>query len=276
MSKIAYDPTKDKFAVLIRRNRFLRWLFYILLDLFFLRSWHVRKKLRETASKQTGVTQVLDAGCGFGQYDRHLLRYFPQSQVLAVDIKEDYIEDCRYFYDRSAWKDRIRFQVADLLQWHEGPKYEVVLCVDVLEHIEEDVEVMRRLTGSMDDGARLVVHSPSIYAEEDAGDDEFFVDEHARVGYSVEELSEKMKQAGLNPVDVHYTYGKYGHAAWVMLIKYPMLWLTNLGFGAIILLPFWYLFTFIPGMILNRMDRNRKSDKGTGIVGVAEKPKQKA
>ena len=271
MSKIAYDPTKDKFAALIRRNRFLRWLFYVLLDLFFLRSWHVRKKLRETAHAYPDFTNVLDAGCGFGQYDRHLLRYFSKSQVLAVDIKQDYIEDCRYYYERSKWADRIRFQEADLLQWQHDERYEMVLCVDVLEHIEEDIEVLSHLAGSMKHGGRLVVHSPSIYAEEDAGDDEFFVDEHARVGYSVDELSEKMKKAGLTPVDVHYTHGKYGHAAWVILIKYPMLWLTNLGFGAIVLLPFWYLFTFIPGMILNRMDRNRKSNKGTGIVGVAEK-----
>ncbi len=271
MSKIAYDPTKDKFANVIRRNRFLRRLFYLILDLFFLRSWHVRRKLRGIAGSENPVSQILDAGCGFGQYDRHLLKYFPDAEVYAVDIKEDYIEDCRYYYERSKWNDRIRFEQADLLAWDQPQQYEIVLCVDVLEHIAEDVEVMRRLTDSLKKGGKLVVHSPSVYAEEDAGEDEFFVDEHARVGYSVEELSEKMQQAGLKPVDVHYTYGKYGHAAWVILIKYPMLWLTNIGFGAMVLLPFWYLLTLIPGMILNRIDAGRKSEKGTGIVGVAVK-----
>lgn len=272
MSKIAYDPTKDRFADIIRNNRFLRWVFYILLDLFFLRSWHVRRKLRELKKHRgSNITEVLDAGCGFGQYDRHLLNYFRKAGVLAVDVKEDYLQDCRFYYEKSSHGDRIEFRHADLLKWQSNPTYQAVLCVDVLEHIEEDVNVMKRLAASMEKEGHLVVHSPSIYAEEDAGDDEFFVDEHARVGYSVEELSEKMKKAGLEPVDVHYTYGTYGHAAWVILIKYPMLWLTNIGFAAIILLPFWYLVTFIPGMILNRIDTVKRSKKGTGIVGVAVK-----
>ena len=272
MSKIAYDPTKDRMAGLIRENLFLRRLFYLILDLFFLRSWHVRRKLRQLKKKQGyRIQQVLDAGSGFGQYDRQLLKIFPQSQVKAVDIKEDYLRDCRYYFERTRYNERISFEKADLLEWEEEPNYDLVLCVDVLEHIDQDVEVMRRLAGSMKNGGYFVMHSPSIYAEEDAGDDEFFVEEHARVGYGIKELRKKMSQADLKPVDVHYTYGRYGHAAWVILIKYPMLWMTNLGFGAIALLPFWYLLTFIPGMILNAIDVRRKSPQGTGIVGVGVK-----
>ena len=69
MSRIAYDPVKDRFANIIRRFRFLRTLFYKLLDLFFLRSWYVRDILRKYGSHndQQGQWRLLDAGSGFGQ-----------------------------------------------------------------------------------------------------------------------------------------------------------------------------------------------------------------
>lgn len=39
-----YDPVKKVFGDIVSKNTFLRKVFYFLLDLMFLRSWHVRKK----------------------------------------------------------------------------------------------------------------------------------------------------------------------------------------------------------------------------------------
>src|SRR5690625_812450 len=97
MSRIAYDPVKDRFAAIIRKSRGLRTLFYGLLDLFFLRSWYVRRVLKKHASPldDQGPWKLLDAGSGFGQYDRFILRQFSNVQVRAVDVKADYLDDCR-------------------------------------------------------------------------------------------------------------------------------------------------------------------------------------
>ncbi|MEX0994222.1 MAG: hypothetical protein WD599_01760, partial [Balneolaceae bacterium] len=78
MSKIAYDPIKDTFAGVIRRSRLLRRLFYFILDLFFLRGWHIRRRLKKAGRKldEKGEWKLLDAGCGFGQYDRFILSRF--------------------------------------------------------------------------------------------------------------------------------------------------------------------------------------------------------
>ena len=42
-----YDPIKNIFAKIIRRFPALRILFYKILDLIFLRSWYVRRELKE-------------------------------------------------------------------------------------------------------------------------------------------------------------------------------------------------------------------------------------
>lgn len=271
MSQIAYDPVKDKLAAIIRNSRPLRRLFYVLLDTFFLRSWHVRKKLRAVHQKLKTPSQILDAGSGFGQYDHFILKHMKPEHLLAVDVKQQYLDDCAFFFEKEIAKGRITLQKQDLLEFSK-PGHDIVLCVDVLEHIEEDVKVMRNMRESLRPGGYFLMHSPSAFAEEDAGEDDFFVDEHARAGYSQQELRSKFKQAGLKPVDIRYTYGPYGHAAWVMMIKWPMLLLNKVGFGAAILLPFWYAIILLPSLLLHRIDLGRTNVKGTGIIGLAQRP----
>ena len=276
MSKIAYDPTKDTFARWIRRSRWLRTLFFKTLDLFFLRSWYVRAALRKYYRDRFASREkwdILDAGSGFGQYDRFILRTFPNAMIHAVDVKEDYLRDCRHYFEKEMECGRIRFETHDLATDALPPgSYDLALCVDVLEHIEDDNGVMRRIRKALRPGGIFIMHSPSHYSEEDAGEDEFFVDEHARAGYSKVELSEKLQASGLEPVALHYSYGPWGHRAWVMLIKIPMLWFTRFGMITLLWLPFYYLLTLLPGLVMMALDRRADNERGTGILGIARRP----
>jgi SAM-dependent methyltransferase len=274
MSTIAYDPIKDRFASFIKKSRFLRSIFYSLLDLFFLRSWHVRSVIRSLTKEFSSRPnlKILDAGNGFGQYDRFLIKTFPNASILAVDVKDDYLADCGFYFEKEVAEKRIQFKTVDLLEMKETePEFDFALCVDVLEHIEDDVKVIRNCANRLKSNGYFLMHSPSHYAEDDADGDESFVGEHARAGYSKQDITEKLILAGLNPVKVHYSYGTLGHAAWVMLIKYPMMWLTLNKF-LVVILPFYYLITLIPGLVCMQMDMFTKNEKGTGIYALAQKP----
>ena len=273
MSQIAYDPVKDRFAALIRRSPRLRTLFYKLLDLFFLRGWYIRKVIREVAGplEERGEWRLLDAGCGFGQYDRFLLRTFPNIRIDAVDLKEEYLDDCRYYFSEEMERNRIRFERQNLLEVDYDERFDVVICVDVLEHIVEDVEVMRNLGEALRPGGYFLMHSPSHHSGEDAGDEDSFVGEHARTGYSRQEIASKLRRAGLEPADVQYTYGRSGHAAWVLLIKYPMILLTRLKLFALPFLLPYYALTLLPGLLLMRLDMNGENEWGTGVYALAKK-----
>lgn len=273
MSKIAYDPVKDRFASQIRNGRFLRTVFYRLLDLFFLRGWYIRtamRKLWRDEFRNRKQWDLLDAGCGFGQYDSFLLRSFQNVRVSSIDVKRDYLEDCRNYFKKEIDRKRIEFEYADLLEFQKEAEFDAVLCVDVLEHIEDDVHVMTNMAHCLKKGGYFLMHSPSHLAGKDAGEDEFFVEEHARAGYSRDELDQKLHKAGFNSVKVWYTYGPLGHAGWVMLIKYPMLWL-NKGMWAMPVLLLYYLVTILPGLLLMRMDMMRKKEQGSGICALAQK-----
>jgi len=273
MSRIAYDPVKDRFANIIRKFRFLRTLFYKLLDLFFLRSWYVRDILREygTELDHQGEWKLLDAGSGFGQYDRFILQEFRNVRVKAIDVKSDYLQDSKQYFEQEIRNNRIDFEQADLLEISYSQKFEFVICIDVLEHIEEDRKVMENIHHALKPGGYFLMHSPSIYSEEDADGDDSFVDEHARVGYSKEDLGEKLEKAGFELTDVAYTYGSKGHLAWELLIKYPMLWLTKIKLWALPLMAVYYLFTLPVGLFLMFLDLRDENQRGTGIYALGRK-----
>lgn len=273
MSRIAYDPVKDRFATVIRRFRFLRTLFYKLLDLFFLRSWYVRKLLKEHATglDQQGEWRLLDAGSGFGQYDRFILQNFPNVEVKAIDVKADYLNDSREYFQEEINRGRIEFQQEDLLELNYEEDFHFSICVDVLEHIEDDQKAISNIHRSLKPGGFFLMHSPSIYSEEDAGEDDSFVDEHARVGYSPADLRDKLKSAGFSSISIEFTYGKKGHLAWELLIKYPMLWMTKIKLWALPFMCVYYLFTLPIGLVLMGLDVKDHNEKGTGIYALCKK-----
>src|SRR5512137_1874140 len=96
-----YDPIKNIFADTVRKFPFLRILFYKTLDLMFLRSWYVRRELRELR-KRFGVANIdiYDAGSGFGQYTYFMAAKLNPCNIYSVDVKEDWINDCRDFFNR--------------------------------------------------------------------------------------------------------------------------------------------------------------------------------
>lgn len=274
MSRIAYDPVKDRFADIVRQSRLLRRIFYFLLDLFFLRSWHLRRVIRQTArpADERGEWHLLDAGCGFGQYERFLLKNFENVRVRSVDVKQDYLEDCANYYEREVESGRILFGHADLLNFSSRRKYDMVICIDVLEHIEEDVQVIGNLSASLKPGGYFLMHSPSHYSEEDGEDEESsFVGEHARAGYSKKDIAKKLQAAGLMPIKVHYTYGFWGHKAWVFSVKYPMLWFNRLGMAAALPLLIYYPVVLPCCLLMNLADLYTENEKGNGVYALARK-----
>ena len=274
-----YDPIKRKLGVVFNASPMLRKLFYKLLDILLLRSWHIRKALRQWSQETSGPQNILDAGSGFGQYDYYLARKSRDYRIKAVDVKEEQIEDCRRFFGRIGL-DNVSFEWADLTRFNEPETYDLVLCVDVMEHIEEDELVLRNYHSSMKKGGMLLISTPSDQGGSDVHHHEHedyvndgthsFVDEHVRDGYGVDELAQKMKRAGFSRTEVQYQYGKPGKLAWRLSMKYPIIML-NTSYFFFILLPFYYLLTFPLVLVLNRLDLRGRHKTGTGLIAKAWK-----
>ena len=262
-----YDPIKRVLGDAFNKTPFLRRVFYKLLDLLLLRTWHVHKELREWAQGRRDKEQyILDAGSGFGQYTYYLSGMSRKWSILAVDVKEDQISDSNCFI-RAIGRHNVLFRIADLVQYRQPKSYDLILSVDVMEHILEDVEVFRNFHASLRPGGMLLISTPSDQGGSDVhGDEEAsFIEEHVRDGYNIREIQDKLKRAGFSKVKARYSYGKPGQISWRLSMKYPLLML-NASKIFFLLLPFYYLITFPISLVLNWMDVNGDHKSGTGLI----------
>lgn len=267
-----YDPIKNIFAGLIKYHPYLRILFYKILDILFLRSWYVRRELRRIRKifgKQK--IDIYDAGTGYGQYVHFMLNNMQPCTIYAVDIKKDWINDCMAFFRRIGKKD-VTFGIEDLTQIEHKEKFDLILTVDVMEHIADDVRVFDNFYRALKPGGYLVINTPSIYGGSDVHSDdmESFISEHERVGYSREDFEEKLHPFGFKTFDSFYTYGKWGDKAWRLGIKIPIK-MVNYSKMLLILLPFYYLFTLPFTLLFMYLDIKSVNKTGSGITHIAVK-----
>lgn len=262
-----YDPIKRSLGNVFNKSPFLRKVFYKLLDMLLLRTWHIKKDVKTWAKGRTGATEILDAGSGFGQYSYFLSGIRLRPAITAVDVKDEQIADCNQFFQRIG-KKNVVFQIGDLTTFREKEKFDMILCVDVMEHILEDVNVFENFYYSLKTGAMLIVSTPSDQGGSDVHDhdgEESFIGEHVRDGYNIKEIEVKLLKAGFSKVDARFVYGTPGQISWRLSMKYPiqMLGVSKLFF---ILLPFYYLVTFPFCLLLNYFDLHGTHKSGTGLV----------
>lgn len=268
-----YEPVKQTLGKLFSRKPWTRKLFYRLLDILLLRTWHIHKSLKTFARSQDGKSlQVLDAGSGFGQYSYYMARKFPNWHVTGIDIKQEETEACNRFF-RQAKMTNARFQPHDLTAYEKPNTYDLILSVDVMEHIEDDKKVFANFYRSLKEGGMLLISTPSDKGGSDVhhDDDISFIEEHVRDGYAAEEIEEKLTEAGFRPVETAYTYGRPGSISWRLSMKYPILMLGR-SKAFLLILPFYYLVTMPFILALNRADVRQEHRSGTGLQVKAWKP----
>ena len=269
-----YEPIKNSLRKFFSGPLFMRKALYILLDVLLLRTWHMKNALRKFSSQMPGEATVLDAGSGFGQYSWRMCRMNNGWKIDAIDINNDQIDDCTRFFAKSGLSDRVKFRTGDLTLLKSQDSYDLILSVDVMEHIEDDVLVFKNFYNALKDNGILLISTPSDKGGSDAhnSDDKSFIDEHVRNGYSINDITEKLSMTGFSDIRAVYTYGKPGNLSWRLSMKYPVKML-NTSFLFFILLPFYYLIIFPVSIILNIFDLCLTHKTGTGLLVSASKIK---
>lgn len=259
-----YDPIKNTFMILIRKLPCLRKVFFLLLDLLFLRQWYVKKQIRSLLKKNSEL-RFFDAGAGFCQYSDYILASYRNSTVLALDLKVDYLKEYA-FYAEHRYSDRFFWICADLVDYIPSDRFNLIAAIDILEHIENDVKVLENFYQCLAEGGKLIISTPSNLDETAR-----FTAEHVRPGYSKHEIIDKLQDAGFKISSFSYSYGIWGKMSWKLSIKFPLI---ILSYSKILLLalPIYYICLYPLIYLLMIIDINTNNEKGNGIILVAEKP----
>lgn len=134
---------------------------------------------------------VLDIGCGDGYFDRRLLSEFPQIESLyGVDI---FLER-PYEEDRGHWINSL-----DSLP---DKKFDLILMMDVLEHIQDDKAYMCEIEKLLDDNGIIVLTVPAFMKLYSLHDKEL---KHFR-RYDRHMLENTLKGSSLKIINKSYFY----------------------------------------------------------------------
>jgi glycosyltransferase involved in cell wall biosynthesis len=190
------DPGKVALDALEQAPRFNRWMY-------------------STIHKHLG-TRIAELGSGRGNLSKLLKE---GANVLVTDNRDEYLAELN-----ARWGHLPNMRVArlDLLNANDYAilkefKTDTVVCLNVLEHIEDDLGVLRHLQEQLSAGCKLVFlvpFNPRLYSRFDREIGHFR-------RYSKAELEEKMRTAGLR-VECQFYFNKIGVIAW---------WLSNKLFG---------------------------------------------
>jgi SAM-dependent methyltransferase len=194
------------------------------------------------------------------------------SQILGVDVKQEQIDDCNKFFAKIGRGNRVKFQYADLTEFSQPDTYDLVLSVDVMEHILEDEQVFRNLCQSLHKGGVLLISTPSDQGGSDVHDEDehSFIDEHVRDGYNIDDIERKLRAAGFSAVEAKYSYGTPGSIAWTLSMKWPIIMVNVSKILLLLLIPY-YIIVYPLAFILNWIDTITTHKTGTGLIVKAVK-----
>ena len=156
--------------------------------------WYYRSKaaaLRRVVGS-LAAKRLLDVGAGSGFFSRHLLERTPAESALCVDIGYPVDRD-----DSVAGKP-VRYRR------DTGPTdCDLVLMMDVLEHVDDDRRLVRHYAGKVPTGAHFLVTVPAFDFLW-SGHDVFL--EHKR-RYRLPAIEAVLQEAGLEIVRGSYYFG---------------------------------------------------------------------
>jgi SAM-dependent methyltransferase len=100
---------------------------------------------------------VLEFGCGTGNFTSTIARY--AERVIAVDIVPQYVDAVRC---RCSQDPKVEVHCLDILQQDWPSEFDCIVMLDVLEHIEHDVDVLHQLAGMLKPKGSLLIKVPAM------------------------------------------------------------------------------------------------------------------
>lgn len=82
---------------------------------------------------------VLEVGCGVGSFTKRIIEHGSFEKLLSIDISSDSVDYCRSRFKYG----NVSFRCADV-ESIDG-KFDAIICMNVLEHIEDDLGALKRM-----------------------------------------------------------------------------------------------------------------------------------
>ena len=207
--------------------------------------------------------RILDAGCGQGVFTFEAARRLPASLVTGMDANSGLIERNRRIAD-AAGLSNCRFECGDIAAIPADSRYDLILSIDVLEHIEDDIGVLTGYYRALEPQGELLLHVPGYYRRWPlfSWRVNFEVEGHCRPGYTMDDITGKVEGAGFAVIERYHTYG------WLETMT------NNISYaitGAKMKRKGLYTLVFPILLFISYFGRNSRPERGAGVFIHARK-----
>ena len=203
-------------------------------------------------------SQVLDAGSGKGEYSFFLVNRYAGVRVTGYELEEHKVMRAQAIAG-AVHTDHLRFVHGNLVELPSHNEFDLAICLDVLEHIEDDRAAMRAMYGALKPAGFLILHVPNLVPALF----DIVEEGHVRDGYDNEQMRDMLTHVGFEILQIRNPTGFWGHWAdslCEVLSDRPLL--RGLGIPLYATL-----------MWLDQFGSQRQSSpQGYGILVVARKP----
>jgi trans-aconitate methyltransferase len=149
--------------------------------------------------------RVLDAGCGDGLLTQALAQRHPSWSLVGVDLREDLLAAAR---ERAAGRGlgNLGFRQADLTKPLPESGFDAVIALECLSEIPDDRAALKAIGGAVGPDGLLVVQAPEENWKPVLKSSSPTWREEVRHGYTVAGLTEALREAGLEQIEIVPTY----------------------------------------------------------------------
>lgn len=177
---------------------------------------------------------VLNAGCANGAHSFYLAERYPGWKITGIEIESEQVARATAIAAKKGTQN-LSFHMGDLHQIRFAELFHLIFSMHVLTYLRDDLEVLRRLYRAMKPGGYLVLSVPTppapsrlprsirkiLGAADPASPKGRATPSHGplntvqeRTGYSDEEIGEKIRKAGFEPLSLTHPAGPLWQAAW--------------------------------------------------------------
>jgi SAM-dependent methyltransferase len=161
--------------------------------------------------------------------------------------------------------DNLTFTLGSFQMLSADPGYDLIISIDVLEHVQDDEGMLARMSAVLRPGGMVVIHVPLRHQDQKRIFKAFrqhTVSDHVRDEYLPEEIRQKVEQAGLTIEKLEFGFGFLGELSFELN---NLFWEKRFIRNVLALL-------FLPiSLVTGYIDTRRALKQGNSIVLVARK-----
>lgn len=160
--------------------------------------------------------RVLEVGAGIGTFTNLILESEEIERFFLLEPSQELMDKLKNTFNDNPKIDFIYLCAEDITgETIKSLDIDTVIFVNVLEHIKDDVDILRKFSENMKKGSRILIFSPAFhllysYIDSIAG--------HYR-RYTKKSLQKRLAAAGLKIIHLQY-FNFIGFFTWLIFIKF--------------------------------------------------------